>query len=36
MVFDGDPDVAIAQYQELLKQPQTPTLTVTEDPAPVT
>jgi ABC-type polysaccharide/polyol phosphate transport system ATPase subunit len=36
MVFDGDTDVAIAQYQELLKQPQTPTLTVTEDPAPIT
>jgi ABC-type polysaccharide/polyol phosphate transport system ATPase subunit len=36
MVANGKPDEVIAEYHEMLKQPQPPTLTVTEDVQPVT
>jgi ABC-type polysaccharide/polyol phosphate transport system ATPase subunit len=36
VVADGTPDEVVTQYHEMLKQPQTPTLTVTDDVQPVT
>jgi ABC-type polysaccharide/polyol phosphate transport system ATPase subunit len=36
IMADGKPDEVIAAYHEMLKQPQTPTLTVTDDVQPVT